>query len=147
MSSNISIKKINSTQTYAVRQPILRKGRPIEDCRFDRDDDPSSFHLGVFIKDNLVGVVTYIKKELTGLEGIQYQLRGMAVLKEHQKKGLGLLMLKKGEAIIKQNKGTIVWCNAREVAVEFYIKNGFKIFGKPFDIPKIGLHYAMFKSL
>ena len=147
MSSNISIKKINSTQTYAVRHPILRQGRPIEDCRFDRDDDPSSFHLGVFIKDNLVGVVTYIKKELTGLEGIQYQLRGMAVLKEHQKKGLGLLMLKKGEAIIKQNKGMIVWCNAREVAVEFYIKNGFKIFGKPFDIPKIGLHYAMFKSL
>lgn len=145
--SYLNIKKINSTETYAVRHPVLRKGRPIEDCKFDHDDDESTFHLGLYIQNKLLGVVTYLKKDFEELKGNQYQLRGMAIQKDHQKKGFGKLLIEKGEDIIKQNKGNIVWCNAREIAVNFYKKNGFKIIGKPFVIPKIGLHYVMFKNL
>lgn len=143
----LTIRKIKPEETYEVRHPVLREGRPIEDCKFDNDDAPGTFHLGLFIQDDLLGIVTYLKNNLEDLQGNQYQLRGMAILKKHQKRGFGNLLIKKGEDIIKQENGTIVWCNAREIAVDFYIKNGFKIIGKPFVIPKIGLHYVMYKNL
>ena len=143
----LKIMKIKSIETYSVRHPVLRKGRPIEDCRFDNDDNPNTFHLGLYIQNELLGVVTYLKNDLEGLKGNQYQLRGMAVLKDYQKRGFGNLLIEKGEKIIKQENGNIVWCNAREIAVNFYKKNGFKIIGKPFVIPKIGLHYVMHKSI
>lgn len=143
----VTIKEISSAETYAVRQPILRKGRQIEDCIFSHDDDDSTFHLGLFLENELIGVVTFIKKEKKEFSGNQYQLRGMAVLKEYQNNGYGKLMLNKGQEIIKARKGHVIWCNAREIAVSFYKRNGFKIIGKPFVIPKIGLHFVMYKTL
>ncbi len=143
----LRIGKIKSQETYSVRHPVLREGRPIEDCKFDNDDAPNTFHLGLYIQDELLGVVTYLKNDFKELKGKQYQFRGMAVLKNCQKRGFGNLLLNKGEEIIKHENGTIIWCNAREIAVNFYKKNGFKIIGKPFVIPKIGLHYVMYKNL
>ena len=143
----LSIKNILSKDTYVVRHPILREGRPIEDCVFDHDDDSDTFHLGLYILDELLGVITYIKKDYPGFKGIQYQLRGMAVLKDYQKRGFGNLLMKKGEEILKQRKANLVWCNAREKAANFYKRNGFTKIGKPFVIPKIGLHFTMYKSI
>lgn len=143
----LEIKTISSTETYEVRHPVLREGRPIKDCVFDHDDDPETFHLGLFINDQLLAVVTYIKNEYPDLKETQYQLRGMAVLKNYQKKGFGNLLIKKGEDILKSRNIEKVWCNAREIAVNFYKNHGFEIIGKPFVIPQIGLHYVMQKSL
>lgn len=143
----LSIKKISSKDTYAVRHPVLRVERPIEDCVFDHDDDPETFHLGLYVLDELLGVITYIKRDYPKLEGNQYQLRGMAVLKSYQKRGFGKLLIAKGEEILKKRKASIVWCNARELAVNFYQNYGFIKIGKPFVIPKIGLHFTMYKSL
>ena len=143
----IQINTISSSDTFAVRHPVLREGRPIEDCVFDHDDDPETFHLGLFIEDELLAVVTYIKNDYPELKGSQYQLRGMAVLKNCQKRGFGNLLIQKGEDILKQKQVEKVWCNAREHAVNFYNKNGFEIIGKPFVIPKIGLHYVMYKYI
>ncbi len=143
----LTIKKITSEETYAVRHPVLREGRPIEDCKFDNDDAPDTFHLGLFIQDEILGVVTFLKNDFEELHGNQYQLRGMAILKNCQKRGFGNLLIEKGEGFIKQEKGTIIWCNVREIAVVFYKKNGFIIIGKPFVIPKIGLHYVMYKTI
>ena len=146
-STELTIKEISSTETYAVRHPILREGRPIEDCKFSHDDDDSTFHLGVFMNNELIGVTTYLKHEIKELTGNQYQLRGMAVLKEYQNRGIGKLMIEKGEKIIKERKGNVIWCNAREVALNFYKRHGFKKIGNPFVIPKIGLHFVMHKTL
>lgn len=141
------IKKIKALETYAVRHPVLREGRPLEDCKFDHDEDDTTFHLGLFFENDLIGVVSYMKTEHNTLQGNQYQLRGMAVLKPYQNKGLGKLLIDKGDSIVRDLKGTIIWCNAREIAVNFYKRNGFEIFGEPFIIPKIGLHYSMYKKL
>ncbi len=141
------INTISSKETYAVRHPILREGRPIEDCVFEHDDDPETFHLGLYINDDLIAVVTYLKNRCPKFKDEQYQLRGMAVLKSCQKRGFGNLLINKGEQILKQKGINLVWCNVREVAVSFYKKNNFSIIGKPFVILKIGLHYLMYKSI
>lgn len=51
------------------------------------------------------------------------------------------------ETLLKKKDIKILWCNAREVAANFYNKNGFKITSKPFNIETIGKHFIMYKRL
>ncbi|MEN3322987.1 GNAT family N-acetyltransferase [Mariniflexile soesokkakense] len=145
---NYTIKHITATETYIVRHPVLRTGKPIETCTFDGDDLNTTFHLGIYIEDKLVGVCSFFKSKHQLLtEEFQYQLRGMAVLDEYQGFGLGKFILTHGENLLKQKNTQVIWCNARENAVEFYKKTSYKIIGNPFNIEDIGLHYIMHKTL
>ena len=147
-SPNITIKQISSAETFIVRQPVLRAGRPIEDCKFDADDLQTTFHLGLYFKNELVGVATFLENKNTLFnQQKQAQLRGMAILKKVQGFGFGALLLKKGEVILKEKKMDLLWFNAREVATGFYKKNGYIIIGDSFTIPQVGLHFVMYKSL
>lgn len=144
----IEIKQITAIDTYPVRQPVLREGRPIEDCAFENDELPTTFHLGLYLNNNLAGVATYLKhKNATFKTENQYQLRGMAILKEHQGKGLGELLIKEGEKVLKQKNTDLIWFNARENALNFYKRNGYNIIGGAFEVPLVGTHFVMYKSL
>lgn len=145
---NYSIKKISAKETYIVRHPVLRQGKSIESCVFDDDNLDTTFHLGIFNKDKLVGVSSFLMSKHPLLtEKLQYQLRGMAVLNEYQNLGLGKLILNHGENLLKKQNIQIVWCNAREKAMNFYKQNDYKIMGLPFDIKDIGKHFVMCKTL
>lgn len=80
-------------------------------------------------------------------EEAQFQIRGMAVLGEFQKKGFGEQLLKYCENQIRIKNGELIWFNARETAVGFYKKSGYKIMGELFEIPDIGNHYLLFKRI
>ncbi len=148
MKGNVQIKAISATETIRVRQPILRPGLPVETCVFKGDELKSTIHLGAYYNDQLIGVVTYMKNNTSIFEtNYQYQLRGMAVLSNFQKKGIGKLLLEKGEQILKDKNTELIWCNARKVAVPFYEKKGFTITGNLFNIPGVGPHYVMQKTL
>ena len=143
-----TIKKITSQQTFPVRLPVLRPGKPVESCIFDGDDLPATVHLGIYDDGAVVGVISIFESgsPLFG-EGRQFQLRGMAVLASHQKQGLGDKLMAAAEGYIRDNGGGLIWFNAREIAVGFYKKMGYKIIGEPFTIGDIGTHYVMWKSL
>lgn len=142
------IKRITKEETYAVRHPVLRTGKPIENCMFSGDTLASTIHLGLYFKESIIGVCSLMKSNLSVIDAKnQYQLRGMAVLEKYQKNGLGSLLLSNVETILKDNDIHFVWSNAREIAINFYKRNGFKIIGSPFNIPKIGTHYTMCKYL
>jgi len=142
------IKEITATTAFVVRHPVLRAGKPIESCRFPGDELPTTFHLGYYTNEQLAGVVTLIKNPHSEIENSNaFQLRGMAVLADFQKRGIGDALVKKAETMILQRNGTLIWMNAREIAVGFYEKLGYKKHGVPFTIPKIGLHFVMVKSL
>src|SRR5690606_30600009 len=129
-----------------VRHPVLRKGKPLDSCKFDEDDLSTTFHLGAFDNDKLVGVVTIIKKENTSfLEKNQFQLRGMAVLEHYQGQGIGAILVKQSEDRVMEQIGSLVWLNARLVAISFYEKLGYKISSDKFEIPLVGMHYTMTK--
>jgi len=146
--SNYKIKIICSKETYSVRHPILRAGKSIESCVFEGDDLETTIHFGVFSKENLVGICSFYKNSHPNiLETPQYQLRGIAVLKPFQGKGFGKKILRHAEDFLKEKRAIIIWCNAREIAINFYKKNGYQIIGEPFYIRDIGLHYAMYKVL
>ncbi|MGC6430119.1 MAG: GNAT family N-acetyltransferase [Jejuia sp.] len=145
---NYTVKLIDAKTTHVVRHPVLRTGKPIDTCIFSGDDLETTFHLGLYNKKDLIGVTSLMASEnKTFQTPSQYQLRGMAILKAFQGKGLGAILISEGEAILKQKHVNLVWCNAREIAVSFYKRNGFKIMGVPFEIPEIGKHYMMHKYL
>jgi N-acetylglutamate synthase-like GNAT family acetyltransferase len=54
------------------------------------------------------------------------QIRYMAVHPEHQKTGVGRSMINYLLAEAEQSVADYVWCNAREDAVGFYLRCGFK---------------------
>jgi ribosomal protein S18 acetylase RimI-like enzyme len=143
-----SIKQIPSKDTFAVRLPVLRPGKPVESCMFDGDDLPTTVHFGIYDKEKLVGIVSVFEANTPLLlQQKQFQLRGMAVLDSHQKKGLGEKLVKAAEEYITSLGGETIWFNAREIAVGFYNKMGYKIIGEPFNIGDIGAHYVMSRTL
>ncbi|MGK0254158.1 MAG: GNAT superfamily N-acetyltransferase [Mariniflexile sp.] len=145
---NYSIKKISANDTYKVRHPVLRAGKPFESCVFDGDNLDTTFHLGIYTDDQMIGICSFYKCNNDLLpEEFQYQLRGMAVLDNYQSIGLGKLLLSHGETLLKAQNTQIIWCNAREKAVNFYKKNGYSTIGTPFEIKEIGWHYMMYKLL
>lgn len=146
--TDTNIKRITALETYPVRHPVLREGRPYDTCKMEADDLESTFHFGLFYKHKLVGVATFmIDKDPRFTEDNQYRLRGMAVLPEYQGHHFGKQLLQFGEQYLKINKVERVWFNARTNALSFYKNNGYKTYGSIFDIPDIGPHYVMSKIL
>ena len=144
----IEIKKITAFETIIVRHPVLRPGRPIESCHFDGDDLLSTSHFGLFLENQLAGVISAFKAQNKLFsEENQYQIRGMAVLSEFQKKGFGEALLEYCENEIRLISGDLIWFNAREIALGFYEKSGYEILGDPFEIPDVGPHYILFKAI
>ncbi len=145
---NFEITRITATETYPVRHPVLRAGKPLKTCAFTGDDVSTTIHLGLFDKKRLIGVLSLMKiSNDLFFQTSQYQLRGMAILKSYQGKGLGNLLINESEHILTNKNIDLVWCNARIIAVNFYIRNGYKVIGAPFEIPEIGKHYVMHKTL
>ena len=144
----LTIREITALETYSVRQPVLREGKPVESCHFEGDELHSTIHLGLFINCALIGVISLFKnKNVHFTEKKQFQIRGMAVLKHHQKMGYGIKLVKEAELIIQKYNCNLLWFNARETAVDFYKKLGYSIIGESFIINDIGTHFVMYKKL
>jgi ribosomal protein S18 acetylase RimI-like enzyme len=143
-----TLKQISSQATFAVRQPVLRPGRPIETCVFDGDDLSTTVHFGIYESSTLLGVISVFEaKSPLFDEERQFQIRGMAVLENQQKKGLGEKLVIHAEHYIIKMGGERTWFNAREVATGFYKKMGYEVIGNEFSIPDVGLHYVMHKIM
>lgn len=141
------VKKITTSETYTVRQEVLRKGKPIETCHFIGDDATTTTHFGLFENEKLIGVVSVYKtNSILFVEKTQFQIRGMAVLEDFQSKGFGEQLLKAAENFCWEEKADLIWFNAREKAVSFYKKLGYEIIGDAFDISNVGIHFVMFKK-
>ena len=77
----VYIKEITTQQTYLVRHPILRAGKPLETCHFENDESATTKHFGLFNQSELIGVASLFEKNnLLFSANKQVQLRGMAVL-------------------------------------------------------------------
>lgn len=142
------IKELLPHDIYPIRHEVLRKGKPFETSFFEGDKLKSTKHFGLFVANELAGVVSLFQNNNPNFTfEKQFQLRGMAVLNQHQNKGFGKLLIEKAEDFAKSINIHFIWFNARENAVPFYQKSNYSIFGNPFNIKEIGLHFVMFKKL
>lgn len=140
--------EIAALDTFSVRHPVLRSDKPVESCHFDGDELSTTKHFGLFVDEKLTAVASVFKKNNAIFNtNNQFQIRGMAVLEEHQKKGFGQELVLHCETFIKDENGELIWFNARENAVAFYKKLGYEIVGTVFEIENVGLHYVMKKRI
>lgn len=142
-----SCKPISTPETFLVRHPVLRPGKPLETCCFAGDDLPTTRHFGIFDGEKIIGVLSLFvaSNDWIAAES-QLQFRGMAVLAAYQNKGIGAILMEFAETQIKDKSGVIIWLNAREKAVTFYEKMGYSKTGEPFSIGDIGTHFVMYKN-
>lgn len=147
--SPTTILRITAEDTYPVRQPVLRPGRPAQECIFEGDTLSTTLHLGTYIDDRLVGVASYMKNPHRYFDHqVQFQLRGMAVLPEFRNKKLGEQLLLQGEKeLLKEHRELLLWFNARETAVDFYRRYGYQTKGEIFMIPNVCPHIVMYRQL
>ena len=131
------IQRVKAEDCYGLRESILRPCQPKENWTFDADDDSRTIHLVMKDGDEIVAIVSLLPEEK---ERCPWRLRGMAVKKELRGQGVGQQLLL---ALLEQVHNPI-WCAVRKKVQDFYLKNGFSIFGDEFtmnDMPHVYMRW------
>ena len=132
--------------TLNLRREVLRNNSIKSSlCQFEWDNHHESFHLGAFNNKKIVGVISILNT--SKIKDKVRRLRGMAVKKNHQKNGIGSKLISKAEEILLSKNISLIWLKAREKAINFYLKKGYKKIGEPYEIINIGLHFYCEKKL
>ena len=139
------IKIVSVDDILVLRQTVLRPGHAIDTCLFKEDFGFKSYHLALYKESKLVACLSlYGQSPSMETSEREWRLRGMAVAPSKQHQGLGSQLLKRALVELGMNAVESLWCNARESAVNFYLRHGFECLGEPFEIPKTGIHYRMY---
>lgn len=142
------IRFIQADDVLAIRNEVLREGRlTLDECRFLNDDLIGTFHLGYFDQDQLVCIASFHPQNYKEYNGKAYQLRGMATLESHRRKGIGNQLINFAIAYMRGQKVNYIWCNARKKAVRFYQNLGFGIISDEFEVYGIGPHYVLYLKI
>ena len=145
---DIILKKVNSSDLLPIRSKILRNNASYDYCKYKGDNLDSSFHIGAYVNNKIIGGISLIKKKSTYKNFTNcYQARGMCVLEDFQNKGIGEKILKEAEKHCKILKIQNIWLNARVKAANFYLKLNYIDLGFRYEIKGIGLHYFLYKKL
>jgi GNAT superfamily N-acetyltransferase len=144
----LQIKLIQPEMTYNIRHRVLRPNQSIEDSKYESDHEEGSFHVGAFMDDKLVSVVSFCLEKYPDFpEEVQYRLRAMATLEDYRMLGAGRLAVRFAEEIIIDKGAYLLWCKGRTSVQKYYENLGFKAFDEAFDYPPIGSHIIMYKRL
>ena len=123
--------ELTSEQTHPLRLSVLRHDTPTKEVRFVEDDWPGVWHLGLRLGSELVGTSSWVPRP-HGPESDAVQLRGMATARHLQGSGLGGILLEAGCAQAARRGHPLVWARARDAALGFYLRHGFRVEGDGF---------------
>ena len=138
------VESCSTTEILPLRTSILREGTPSQDARYDEDDMDGTVHFAVRDEGEIVATSTWLIRPWPQdpLE-LAMQLRGMAVAKHLQGRGLGSLVLATGFRYAKELGAKYVWARARDSALYFYDRHGFAIVGDEFIDEKSGISHHL----
>jgi ribosomal protein S18 acetylase RimI-like enzyme len=128
--------------TVALRDAVLRKPLGLVFDPQELAQECDSFHLACRLDGNLVGCVV-LKPPL---DNRHVRLRQMAVAKEYQRMGVGTRLIAHAEAFLGRRGYRQIVLHARETAMAFYERLGYRKEGDRFIEVTIP-HFAMRKEL
>ena len=130
-------------QILPVRHAVLRPNLPASTANFEGDDEPETLHIAAVDAGQVVGCTTLLRRPLDGQPA--WQLRGMAVLPGFQGRGVGKAVLRCAieQAVATPESPVLFWCNARQIAIPFYERLGWRCITAFFDVPAVGPHRKM----
>lgn len=123
-----------------LRSKYLREPLGLAIMPKELEQDASSFHIVATSGNEVVGntsLVPYTQDTI--------RLRHMIVDPALRKRNLGRKLIITAEQVALNNGSTAIELNARDVAVDFYRKCGYEIFGDP--LVKLGIPHRAMKKL
>ena len=149
MAESYFVEEVPTSEVLVLRMAVLRDGTPSQDPRYADDDTEGSVNLGIRESGILVACSTWLPRPWPlDADALATQLRGMAVAKHLQSKGLGNILLQAGIDRAVSMGSTYVWARARNNALYFYERNGFATIGDQFidEASGLGHHLVMLKT-
>ncbi|GLS27180.1 GNAT family N-acetyltransferase [Marinibactrum halimedae] len=144
----VEIRRIEAYETLSLRSTVLRPGQPESECVFPGDDEPTTFHFGALLNNNVIGIVSIFSQEHEKISSTRcFRIRAMATDPEYRHLGLGRKLLQAAEHHARQFGAEYLWANARTVAQDFYKKCGYDLDNTIFNIEDIGPHIWINKTL
>lgn len=144
----MEVRRLEAVDVLTLRNKVLRPKELKTDYIFEGDQDESTLHLGAFLEGSLVSVATFLFQAHPKIDGkVPVRLRGMATLPKHRNKGLSKALIETAIPVVKQNQCDVLWCEAREQAIGFYLSLGFQAYGAIFEREYIGPHQLMYLTL
>lgn len=147
----VSVEPCHVDAILALRTRVLRPTfGPGQLARYDADGLETTTHICAKLDHEVIGCATTMLDPFEAMSDPEaVRLRGMAVSPAHQGLGVGRRVLE--AAILRSAQkaplARYFWCNAREVAVAFYLAQGFKVYGERFEIEGIGPHFVMWTPM
>lgn len=140
-----SVRPIAAEEVRPLRHTVLRPGQAFEETVYPGDD--AGVHLGAFDGNRLVGIASLYEEDRVDGPAGGWRLRGMATDVGVRGAGFGASLLAACVEHVAGAGGTELWCNARMAAVGFYRVAGFEVVSDEFEVPGIGLHVVMTRSV
>lgn len=128
---------------YRIRYEILRK--PWNQPEKSTKDDTELISVHLLAKDENGKAVATGRLQFNSDE--EAQIRSMAVVDEFQGNGIGSLLIEHLEKIAKQRKLKRITLDSRENAVQFYLRNGYRIIEPSYLLFGTIKHFKMQKDL
>lgn len=133
-------------EIFALRHAVLRPGRAVDTAHFDGDEEPTTVHVGAWDAARVVGCATLMRRAVDREDAAQ--LRGMATALAYRGRGVGSAVLHFAERVVAHEwRLGLAWCNARVEAVGFYERAGWRVVSAEFDVPDVGPHVRMARTL
>jgi predicted GNAT family N-acyltransferase len=124
-----------------LRYSILRAPLGLNFSQEDLDKEKDHIHIASFEDDELLGCCM-----LTKIDPHTLQLRQMAVKDNLQRKGIGASIVSFAENIAKDKGYRRIIMHARDTAIGFYEKFGYKVKGDEFTEVNLP-HHVMEKNI
>ena len=138
--------------THALRHQVLRPHQTLADCAYPGDEVQGAHHAGVRLgmpEAPLVAIGSIAPEADPSGHAVlgDWRIRGMAVHPDHRGARHGRRVLDALVAHARDAGGAVPWCNARERALRFYERAGFRTYGERFDSAGSGPHFVMARVL
>ena len=147
MVSDITVRLLSVDETYDLRRDVLRDGRRDVSVHIPEDDLPSAEHFGAVDGYGAVVATASFYPALCSYrpEAVRpSQLRFMAVAAGHQGAGLGHRVLRVAVDHLRAHDVTLLWANARDTALRFYVREGFTVIeGSEFVHEEVGIAHTV----
>jgi len=128
-------------QMVQLRNEILRRPLGLQFTPDELEKEKEEILIGAFEEEKMLGCCMLIKED-----PVTVRLRQMAVLNNLQGKGIGRALMQFAENIARDRGFQKITMHARETAIGFYEKLGYRLCGQQFEEVTIP-HYVMEKLL
>jgi len=148
------IEVVGAEAVRPLRLAVLLPGRPPADAVYRGDDAPTTVHVAARVgagdgTGEVVAVGSAMVEDPPWPRGGEraWRVRGMAARPDVRDRGLGGQVLGALLDALAERGGALVWCNARAPARRLYERAGFAARGEVFDVPGIGPHVTMWRTV